>query len=238
MTLPDPVFPKASGGVMAEIGKEASCERGSGAEVVHTSAKGADRRDEIQEIPMTDTDLIRRLPAQPSTTDLNLWLVSRLKGEGSELTFGQIASIAKDLSAALRSPGGDGELVARFHLLVGDTAFEFTTEADLKAARAALSQAEATSAPAPVSGERDWRALETAAWHLDQANKPALATLVRDAATALRTPHGLPVVTLADIEQWRGEWNALDGFAAGPLSSYIGTKTISRLSPASREDGK
>lgn len=55
---------------------------------------------------MTDTDVIRRLPAQPSTTDLNLWLVSRLKVEGSELTFGQIASIAKDLSAALRTPHG------------------------------------------------------------------------------------------------------------------------------------
>lgn len=58
------------------------------------------------ENPMTDTDVSGRLPAQPSTTDLNLWLVSRLKREGSELTFGQIASIAKDLSAALRSPGG------------------------------------------------------------------------------------------------------------------------------------
>jgi hypothetical protein len=69
---------------------------------------------------MTDADVIRRLPAQPSTTDLNLWLVSRLKSEGSELTFGQIASIAKDLSAA-------------------------------------LSKAEATSAPtpAPVSWERE-----------------------------------------------------------------------------------
>lgn len=62
MTLPDPVFPKASGGVMAE-GKEASCERGSGAEVVHTSAKGADRRDEIQEIPMTKAELVAELVA-------------------------------------------------------------------------------------------------------------------------------------------------------------------------------
>lgn len=48
MTLPGPYIPTASGGVMAEIGKQASCERGPASQD-DTSAKGADRRDEIQE---------------------------------------------------------------------------------------------------------------------------------------------------------------------------------------------
>jgi hypothetical protein len=53
MTLPGPIIPKASGGVMAE-GKEASCERGPASQD-DCGAKGADRRNQRGETDMTTT---------------------------------------------------------------------------------------------------------------------------------------------------------------------------------------
>lgn len=61
MTLPGPYIPKASGGVMAVVGNEASCERGPASQG-DTTAKGADRRDHLEDSMTALTEGERVLP--------------------------------------------------------------------------------------------------------------------------------------------------------------------------------